>query len=290
MLFVSMCEDVEEGLIERNKGKSFGFRVTKEMASGSPIEGGLVVNGREITWKEGSSAGICDTGLKQVGDEKEYEKGISYEDVKDTAENPILFILCNEIGLYNNITADIKVLRIDKKHILVALISGACEFNGVPLQRCNNSNLDNAKVTRVLSDDSLFGEGTYLGKGKDILINYSYDALCHGQFKMSKDGAFSSRSVRSREFIFDETNKLKCEENARKIEEMKRREAEAKVAKREAQMKEYEEAKAEKERLEREKREAEIALKLSGVKVTKDTKVVNVGAADFLKAVSMISQ
>ena len=287
MLFVSMCDDVKAGLFERNRGNSFGFRITEEMVSGSPVAGGLILNGKEVTWGEGSN--MAEYGLGVVEGATEYEKGISFEGVKDTEENPILFILCNEIGIYNNIMADIKVFRLDSDHLLVALISGACEFNGVPLQRCNNSNLDNAKIGRVMRDDSLFGEGTFLGKGKDISINYSYDAICHGQFTIKNDGAFNSRSVRSREYIFDDTNKARGEERIRRQEEQKKKEAEALQARREAQKAEYEKQKAEKERKEREKREAEIDLKLSGVKVTKDTKVMNVGAADFLKAVAMQS-
>lgn len=293
MYFVSMCgNDIQAGTFKRNNGKSFGFEIIPEMLSGEGIVGGLVVDDGTLKWSENGSS-IADFGLSKVGEEESYAKGISFDAVKATDENPILFVLCNEIKLFQGITAELKILRLDNEHFLAALITGACVFNGVPLQRCNNANLDIVKVAKTLTAKDLFGDCSFMGKvvgdKSKVVIDYSYDALCHGKFIVRNDGSYSSQSVRSKECIFDNSYKEMCEGKIKKAQQEEKRRAEELQAKREAERKATKEARLERERKEREKREAEADLKLSGVKVNKDVKVVSVGAAEFLRAVSSFS-
>lgn len=293
MYFVSMCgSSFQSGVFQRNNGKSFGFEITPEMLTGEGIGGGLVVDNGTLRWSE-SGKNIADFGLSKSGDEDLYAKGISFDAVKATDESPILFVLCNEIKLFQGITAELKLLRLNNEFFLAALITGACAFNGVPLQRCNTANLDNAKIVKTLTSKDLFGDCSFMGKTvgdkSKIVIDYSYDALCHGKFIVRNDGSYSAQVVRSKEYVFDNTYKAMCEERLKKAKEEEKRRAEELQAKREADRKAAEEARLEKEKREREKREAEADLKLSGVKVSKDTKVVSVGAAEFLRAVSSFS-
>ena len=292
MLFVSMCNDIESGLFQRNKGKSFGFVITPEMAAGDAVVGGLVVDNGHLEWKQGM-LNIAETGLGKVADQEFYEKGISFEAVADSDENPILFVLCDNIQLYQGISAEMKLLRLDDNHILAALITGACVFNGVPLQRCNNTNLDNAKVVKTLDIKSLFGDASFIGKslvdGTSSTVEYSFDVLCHAKFIVKADGSYSQRSVSSKEYVFDDTKKREGEERAKQAKEAEKRKAEEAKARREAEKRAMEEARDEKIRKERERREAEADLKMSGVKISKDTKVISVGASEFLRAVASVN-
>lgn len=289
MLFVSMCNDVNAGLFERNKGKSCGFMITPEMAEGEAVPGGLAINyDGYLVWSQGN-VNFAEKGLGKVDDSEVYEKGITYEAVADSEENPILFVLCNDIKLYQGISADLKLLRLDDEHVLAALITGACVFNGVPLQRCNNANLDVAKVVKTIDIKNLFSGISFLGKGSDMSVDYSYDALCHGRFLVKADGSYSQRSIRSREYVFDESRKIEGEERLQRAKEEELHKAEELKIRKEAERRAMEEAREAKIKAERERREAEADLKMCGVKVNKDTKVVSVGASEFLKAVSMIN-
>lgn len=292
MYFVSMNPQVKSGVYSRNNGKSYGMLLTDEMLSGEAVAGGLVVEDGVLKW--GNSLNIATKGIYKDGDDKDYSKGISFNAVAPTEDNPILFVLCNEIGLYQGIEADLKLIRLDKENFIAALITGACMFNGVPLQRCNNANLDNAKVAKVLTSDDLFNErysmlGKVLGEKTSVIVDYSYDALLHGRFLVKADGSYNTRTLKSKEYIFDPTTKIKYEEKYRLAKEEAKKQAEHEKLLREIRRKEAEEAMREKERREAEEREAKITLKKSGVKIDKDTKVKSVGAADFLKAVAMHS-
>lgn len=299
MYFVSMVGADRFGgktLIERNKGKSFGLVITPEMVSGEGIEGGLYVDpdkGDVLRWGI-TDKNISSCGLSRSDDSDSYAKGVSFEAVKSTAENPVLYVLCDEIKLFQGISAEMKLLRMDNGMFLAALITGACIFNGAPLQRCNNSNLDIAKVAKTLHADDIFGGTSPLGKSlgdrATIAVDYSYDCICHGIFSVKSDGAYSVKSVKGKEYIFDDTYKRECEEKARQAEEQEKKRQEEIKARKEAEKKAYEAAKLEKEKREAERRQAEADLKMCGVKVGKNDTVVRVGAADFLKAVASLNK
>lgn len=294
MYFVSMVGNmIDAGTIQRNKGKSFSFELTPDMVSGNGISGGLVVNEDKLMWSE-QGENIANFGLLKSGSEEEFRKGISYDAVKATEENPILFVLCKEIELYNGIPADLKLLRLNNEFFLAALITGACSFHGVPLQRCNTTNLENVKIGKSLRAGDLFGDTSPLGKSlgdlATIAVDYSYDCVCHGVFMVKADGSYSVKSYKKKEYIFDDTYKNECEEKIRQAKELEKARQEELKARKEAEKKAYEEAKLAKERREAEKRQAEADLKMSGVKVGKSDKVVSVCAADFLKAVASLNK
>lgn len=286
MLFLNMCEDIKAGeLIERRNGKSFGFRVPD--AEGA-VAGGLKVNGDVLEWGEcGKGENIAEFGLTGEDLTVEYRKGLTYDAIAETEENPIIFVLCSKLSFFKGMVADVKVLRLDDEHILAALISGACEFNGVALERCVKSTKDYV-VGKDLDIAGLF-KGTFIGKSCEGKVDYSHDALCHIEFSFKKDGAFGVRSVREKEFIFDDRQKSEGEEKVRKTEEEKRLEAERIKAERIEAGRKAEEARQAKIEAEKERLQAVADLKKSGVKVDKSSKVINVGASDFLKAVAALS-
>ncbi len=299
MYFVSMVGADRFGgqsVIRRNKGASFGLAVTPEMLSGEGVEGGLYVDtdkGDVLRWGI-TDKNISSCGLSKVEGSVNYSHGVSYEAVKSTEENPVLYVLCDEIKLFQGISAELKLVRLDNGMFLAALITGACIFNGAPLQRCNSANLDIAKVAKTLHYDDLFGDTSPLGKSlgdrATIAVDYSYDCVCHGVFMVKADGSYSVKSDKDKEYIFDDTYKNECEEKARQAKEIEKKRQEEIKARKEAEKKAYEEAKLAKERREAEKRQAEADLKMSGVKVGKSDKVVSVGAADFLKAVASLNK
>lgn len=301
MIFISMCPDVKAGVLERNKGKSFGFEITEDMANGNPINGNLIVENGLLRWGQNRAQGIGSKGLDvpvESGTEvfSERKKGsrsvetISLDDVKDSQMNPILFILCSHIQLIEGIPTELKLLRIDEKHILAALITGACVFNSVPLQRCDTSNLDTKTVYRDLDFNEIFSGDSFLGKTAESRYDYSYDALLECSVRVSAEGGFSLRTIRDREYIFDKSGIEAAEAKHKERMEAEAKRKEEADAKREESMRIFREQweQKEKERLAEEEEKKANKGKKTKKSISVKNEKVNVGAADFLRIVASI--
>lgn len=196
-----------------------------------------------------------------------YKSGVTNREVMDTAENPILIVLCNEIGIYDNIPVCLKYLYVDDNTMLVALISGVCDFNGVTLQRSNISTIGD-KTAKPISASELRAVTSCIEKESGYC--YIYDAVMEVILKYNKNKmAIQSKTVSEEMVMFSDENykefKRKAEERKRIHDELLRRKQEEREAKRKA-----EEDRIEKERQERLQEELEEASR---------------GAAEFLKII-----
>lgn len=71
----------------------------------------------------------------------------TYNDIKDTDENPLIAVLAKSIKFYAGVTTYIKYITLEDGYVLAMLVFGACEFTfadgtEVAMQRCNTSILD----------------------------------------------------------------------------------------------------------------------------------------------------
>jgi len=64
-------------------------------------------------------------------------KHLTFKEIKDTDENPLIIVLCKEISLYDSIPTGLKYIYIGEDYMLACLIYGACDFDGITMQRCN---------------------------------------------------------------------------------------------------------------------------------------------------------
>lgn len=305
MLFVNMCEDIKnECLLKRDGNFVPSLKVTPQMVSENPA-GGMTLSSGSLVWDERVTPNANIFGTCLTGGEGMLTKQLSFEDIKDTSENPVLVILFNELTVFENIVAHIKLVRVDDTHMLGALVAGACMFNGVALQRCNTSNLDTAKVGKVLTPKDIFGWSVLVNrylptpKGSGVVtttqfsFNYSYTTVLHVKIMCKADGEFTLSNIRDNEFVFDRSNydKAKFVAQCQLDAYVAKKEEDRKA--REKQRSEYEQQareKAEKEQREqREKKEMEESMKSQGVKTTKGMQVSSTNAEGFLAAVMAAS-
>ena len=222
-------------------------------------------------------------------------KILTYLDIADTAENPIIIVLCDEIGLYRGVEADLKILYMGEDGIMAALISGACTFNGVPLQRCNDVPIEDRQVTRKFDGSGIRSLLSTIDRESGY--DYLWDAVHHIKVVERVDGqgsvSISSSSVKQGFVLFnvkplEEAREAKEKEKARIKEARERREKENAAAVQ--AMLEKERSRKSKEDSEREAK-AKAALdkkeaRANGLKVANGDKIVSVGAQDFLAAVA----
>lgn len=88
----------------------------------------------------------CEDGNAKIFGEKA-KTALTYNDIKDTDENPLIVVLAKTIKLYAGVTTYIKYITMEDGYVLAMLVYGACEFTfsdgtSVAMQRCNTSYLD----------------------------------------------------------------------------------------------------------------------------------------------------
>lgn len=91
-----------------------------------------------------------------------YEPALPFTnaDLADTEDNPLIVVLTNAVRFYADTPCLIKTLFINNDMMLVELVYGACEFafadgSFVPLQRCDDSDLNRKKVAMTLDIKAL---------------------------------------------------------------------------------------------------------------------------------------
>ena len=225
----------------------------------------------------------------EPGKEQFFRKGLTYNEVKDTNENPILVIKCSNIQLFIGSEVFIKFLYCGSDYMVAALIYGSCEFDGVALQRCSSENLNTVKKGRVITPKVL---GEYGGMYcVDKQSKYSYLDECVFAMliseKLDKAGSvtFKAVSVKKEELIFNEEPKNLA---MQKYLEEKKAKEEREKARAEQMAKEREDS--ERRRKEREaQKEAELKEKQSRVRLTSDfEKKTSCGAKEFLAIVATL--
>lgn len=196
-------------------------------------------------------------------------KTLTIADVTDSAQNPLIACLCDEITVYDGISADIKYVYLGQGHMLVMLIYGRLGINGKNLIRCKEVS-DIKRKSKVLKAKDLAGMSSFI----DSVSGYNYirDGVMHVRLSYSsKSESLGYLSVSAdTEFFSDETllyQRKRAEERKRIEEERKRR---------------LEEEKKEKERLAEEARLAEIEKEKERVRTE-----ASIGAAEFLKSLGL---
>lgn len=158
------------------------------------------------------------------------KKPLSFTEVSDTANNPLIIVLCKSIEVYRGIDVDAKYIVIDDEHILFCLISGVARIDGIPMSRCCSSSIIDRK-SKVLNA-SEFSTMAYC---RDNATGYDYtnDAIVHIRISYGIDklgGDFMGYKTSSNfTWVFNETNLNKAKErkkelDARRAELLKKRE------------------------------------------------------------------
>lgn len=218
------------------------------------------------------------------------EVNLCNKELADTAENPILVVCTKGLKFYKDTPCLLKVLYIDTDMMLVALIYGSCEFefadgSFVPLQRCDDSNLNTKKVVSTLNTkgmQELTVNHTRGGWDKSLeMVNPIFvscgEVNSHYRYVRGYENIFNQKGIDAQEA---------AEEKAR-IEKLKMEE----ISKEEARI-HLEEARArhieENRRLAEEKSKKEAAARMAKKSKKAEEKPVScsVGAMDFLAAVA----
>lgn len=255
------------------------------------------VNLQQVGAEDGSP-NIFDYGLSQVEEGKEvYRAGkvngrrgkYTYKMIKDTPENPLIIVLCKEISLYEGIETDLRWVNLGGDVIMAMLVSGACDFDGTPMQRCNTQDLSNRKLYKY-SAKGLEELSRKLFISKGLEYYYGNDIVCPVSILHDAEGGFSAKRTQTPYFL----DKKGYDSASEKWEELQRKKAEEEEQRRieraereERVRKELEEKKAQEEA----ERKAKVEKQVNKAKIKSEpTKVLegSAGAASFLAAVAAI--
>lgn len=180
---------------------------------------------------------------------------LTYSDIADTAENPIVVVLTKGVRFYSDIPTYIEVLYINSDMMLISLVYGACAFEMgdgeyIPLQRCSKANIEaeNHRVFATMDCKNLKAHTLCATKGG---YDKSYNQTCPLLVTGSNVKGLSVRCLTNKGYVFD-PERVEDVVSAEKAEvEAKRSAAEAKraenIEKTKAALKAAEERKAEEE-------------------------------------------
>lgn len=263
MYFVNMCD--EEGVGTFRKGNSIPFvNKFKETVKGYvSLKGNQLVVGTD-------GKNLFEKGITQSNEAylPKLKSGLTCKEVTETEENPLILVLCDYIEVYDKVPANIKFIHLGDEKILAMLIYGACGFNGIPMQRCNETELANKKAKKLTSKDI---KGITRSIDTESDYNYINDAVIQLEIKYSDASAgacVSGKICHEGTEVFNMEKILHHREHVKVIEEKRK------------QRKLAEEARKEQEALERaQKQEAEQKAKKEEL-----FKQSSEGAKDFLAA------
>ena len=256
----------------------------------SVVEGYFTVKDGKVVETESEGENIFlswyntekESSLYRVGKPNGRKGNLTYSIVKDTPENPLIVVLCKEIGVFEGIEADIRYINLSDDTILAMLVSGACTFDGNPMQRCNTMSFENrtiynysAEKLRDLSDN-LFTE-------KNSNYVYSKDIICSVLLNHESDVSFSVKRVGEPYFI-DKSGYDKAVADFKVLQEQKEREEQQRKIEKALREERVKADMAAKQAEEKAKKEKKVKDALSKASVKKEEKS-NLGASDFLAAV-----
>lgn len=225
--------------------------------------------------------GLYNDNLDEAFDLTGKKSSITYREIEDTAENPMIVVLASTIKLYAGVRTYIKYINIAEDAVLAMLVFGACEFTfpdgtSVPMQRCNSSVLDGRK-TFDYTGSKMRDLSVLTDKESGYVINNDIVNAVIVNYTSSKGTAFdgvSYKTVKEHTVMFDRRNL----DNARKKEQERKKKIEMEKALKLAQRKaaELEAKRKAKEKAEQEAKEVESQYSDNGL---------NLGAQAFLRAV-----
>lgn len=304
MFYVNILSDVTDGT-EFPRGRSGIPFVHRDLPEGALAS--IIVGADGKLYPAEASEGTANVFIHGLSNEDMNEKYIgglnselSFKDVSDTPENPIVCVLCSEIGLYKNIPANIKFMNVADGVFLAALIYGACEFNGIALERCNNKSLDGKSVVKTINSKELASMASLEDRETGYCFNYDVVAQAQFLFKEDKKGFcnYSCQYIK-RDVFWLSTTGLDLARKRKAEEDEKRRKAEEeRKAKLKAEMEESQRRRAEKEKAdaleaeekakEKERRRQERIMNGGSARKNQQTITKSVGAAAFLEAVKAL--
>ena len=295
MLFVNMKSDRVDGrLVNRGKGIPFmetedcggQFYVNKEdnvieLDRYNSIENVNIFGNRLLPQEDQKIDDLF------RGDTKSGLSRLTYSDIRDTDSNPIIVVYCDSISIFKNIPAIIKFLYIGKEGVLAALIAGACQFNGVVLERCFSAGSDDAykKVGRTFNGADL----------KDVVVstdsrtgyNYLDNTVFEVQLLMSTSAEGTTKmsmKTLDRYYLDNGEGVNKAQEAYESSIKEAKLQAELKKQKYEAEAQVAAKRRAEEE----ERKRIEKERKSTGRSEKKSSKTVDVGAQEFLRIVNSL--
>lgn len=293
MFYTSMLGDVQ-GEFKR----SDSFPIVFDTKGANMENVSVRVHNGKI-WVSESTEGEEIFGL--VGDDDyiptnyESAKRFANLELADTEENPLVIVCTKAIRFYANTPCLIRTLFINSSMMLTELVYGACEFafadgSFIPLQRCDDSDLNSKKVVATLDSRDLSDRLMNKTKGgwdkKYEMVNPM--CIIYGTEGTTARYRFLKENV----FIFNESV-IKARVEAEEKERLEK--AELEDSKKELVQKHLEEARqrhAEEDKKaaqEKARKAAEARDAKAAAKVEKKTGGRSVSAADFLSAVANAS-
>lgn len=258
MYFVNMCGKEGIGTFRKNNEIPFVNHLDETTESYITLKNGKLVvsNGGENLFKKGIV----------ISDEPYLPKvksGLTCREVRETEENPLIIVLCDYIEVFDRVPANIKFFHLDDgedNKILAMLVYGACSFNGVPMQRCNETELSGKRTKKLLSKDikgitrSIDNESEYNYIDDAVIqlaIKYnetSSGSCLSGKICMEGTEIFNMKKIKAHR---EHVQKVKAIQEQRRIEEENKKKQEALERERRLEA----ERKAKEEELERESSE-----------------------------------
>ena len=300
MYYGALLNHVESGDLYRGKGAvRFEYVNSGELMK----DASLVLQDDKLKMVSGSAGeNLFMQGIKGVNpseklDKKLFKLGryedLSYADVQDSEENPLIAVLCKKINFLQGTKAFVKYVQL-QDYILAVLVYGVCEFVNdddvaVVMSRCYSAEIDGKQRHTYTAEDM-----KRLSRMVDPESGYDMgkDAVCAVvvDYSGTKSGAISSvsyKTVGSCTKVFDERGLTAAREKAA----AKKEQAEAEKKRKHEEMMAFEAAR--KAKLEAEARNARNATKLKTEKVKKTVTVSeestenmseNEGAKAFMEA------
>lgn len=299
MYYGSLLNHVESGDFYRGKGAvRFEYVKSKDLMR----DAGLVLQNDKLKIVPGAKENLFMQGIQGVDpseklDKKLFKLGryddLSYADVQDSEENPLIIVLCKKINFIQGTKAFVKYVQL-QDYILAVLVYGVCEFvndddEPVMMSRCYSADIDGKQRHTYTAEDM-----KRLSRMVDPESGYDLcrDAVCAVvvDYSGAKSGAISSvsyKTVGNCVKIFDARGLTEAREKAA----AKKAQAEAEKKRKHEEMMAFEAAR--KAKLEEEARNVKNATKLKTEKVKKPVTVSekhmenmpeNEGARAFMEA------
>lgn len=254
---------------ERNKGNSLPLMINVDTSESKVCT--LRKNNNVLEVSEGTSE---DNIFALMGADEDFPikvKGapsLTYKDLKDTAENPLIVVATESIRFFNDVPTFVKVLFVNDDFFLVMLVYGACEMklgtSYVPLQRCSSADIERKGIHSDYSASAFKGMVYNRTKGN---WDKSYEMVCPVYVKV-KGGDSTFRCLQNDSNPYSVFNASAIEERLKYEEELaeqKKKQREGAELERVERKKRYEEVKKKREeeerlnRIEENKRKAEEA-------------------------------
>ena len=205
------------------------------------------VSGKSIEVSSADESGNL-FALRGNPDEQPIElKGIqplTYKDLADTEENPLLVIATTGIRFYYDIPTYIKVLFVNDEILVAMLVYGACDFrladgSYVPLARCTDANMKEAHSDMTPKDLKalVFDKTSVIGYDKSMdmicpLLVRATKQRVRRNGKVDVGGNIAVRLIKGRAYIFNQEKiDSVLQEETEVLERQRKRKEETELAK-----------------------------------------------------------